>query len=108
SFIGLATQEIEIGQQTIVDLQMASDVTQLQEVVVTTAFGLKSEKKALGTSVAQVGYDKFADTRQTNLVNSLTAKVAGVRISSSNGMVGSSSSIFIRGMTSFTQSNQPL
>jgi TonB-linked SusC/RagA family outer membrane protein len=107
SFIGLESKEIPVGQSTIVDVTLALDITQLSEVVV-TALGIETNKRALGTSVAQVGYDKIADTRQTNIVNSLTAKVAGVRIQSSSGMVGSSSSIFIRGMTSFTQSNQPL
>ena len=107
SFIGFLTQEVSVGDRSVVDVSMGPDVTQLSEVVV-TAFGIESEKRALGTSIAQLNADKFADTRQTNIVNSLTAKVAGVRISSTNGMVGSSSSIFIRGMTSFTQSNQPL
>jgi TonB-linked SusC/RagA family outer membrane protein len=107
SFIGLKTEEASIGQRTVVDMALGLDVTQLSEIVV-TAMGIQSEKRALGTSVAQVGYEKFGDTRQTNIVNSLTAKIAGVRIQSSSGMVGASSSIFIRGFTSFTQSNQPL
>lgn len=107
SFIGYETQEVAIGQRSVVDIVLGSDSKQLSEVVV-TALGIESEKRSLGTSIAQVNADKIADTRQTNFVNSLTAKVAGVRIQSSNGMVGSSSNIFIRGMTSFTGSNQPL
>ena len=107
SFIGLKTTEIEIGDRTVVDVTLASDVTQLSEVVV-TALGLEAQKKSLGTSISTLKSDAFADTRQTNIVNSLAAKMAGVRISSSGGSVGASSSIFIRGFTSFTQSNQPL
>src|SRR5204863_2012344 len=102
-----STQEAEIGNQTTIDIQLALDSKQLSEVVV-TALGIESERKSLGTSIAELKADKFADTRQTNIVNSLTAKIAGVRVASSNGMVGSSTAIFIRGMTSFTQSNQPL
>ena len=107
SFVGLATQEISIGDRAVIDIQLVSDAKQLSEVVV-TAFGIETEKKALGTSITQINSEKFADTRQTNVVNSLTAKIAGVRVQSSSGMVGASSSIFIRGFTSFTGSNQPL
>ncbi len=107
SFIGFATQEVLILDKTAINVQLASDVTQLSEVVV-TAMGIESEKRALGTSVATLKSDAFADTRQTNIVNSLAGKMAGVRIASSGGNVGASSSIFIRGFTSFTQSNQPL
>ena len=107
SFIGFQTQEVSIGDRSVVDVTLGSDVTQLSEVVV-TSFGIESEKRTLGTSITQLGSDKFADARQTNIVNSLAGKVAGVRVASTNGMVGSSSAIFIRGFTSFTQSNQPL
>ena len=44
SFIGLTTQEIEIGARTTVDLQMGQDVQQLGEVVV-TAVGIQRERK---------------------------------------------------------------
>ncbi|MFM9837425.1 MAG: SusC/RagA family TonB-linked outer membrane protein [Cyclobacteriaceae bacterium] len=107
SFIGFRTSEIAIGDRTVIDISLQLDITQLNEVVV-TALGIESEKRALGTSVSTLKSDAFADTRQTNIVNSLAGKMAGVRISSSGGNVGASSSIFIRGFTSFTQSNQPL
>ncbi|MBS1489119.1 MAG: carboxypeptidase-like regulatory domain-containing protein [Bacteroidetes bacterium] len=107
SFIGYTSQEQEIGARTVVDVSMAPDATQLSEVVV-TAFGLQSEKKALGTSVAVVKAEDIENTRQTNFLNAFTAKVAGVRVQSSSGMVGSSTSMFIRGFTSFNSSNQPL
>jgi TonB-linked SusC/RagA family outer membrane protein len=107
SFIGFTTKEVDIGNQTNIDIQLDLDTKQLSEVVV-TALGIESERRSLGTAISELKADKFVDTRQTNIVNSLTAKIAGVRVQSSNGMVGSSSSIFIRGMTSFTASNQPL
>jgi len=53
SFIGLTTQEIEIGARSTVDLQMSQDVQQLGEVVV-TAVGIQRERKALGYSVETV------------------------------------------------------
>jgi len=107
SFIGLQTQEVLIGERSTMDVRLSIDSKQLSEVVV-TAFGIESEKRSLGTSITTLKGDAIADSRQTNVVNSLAGKMAGVRISSSGGNVGASSSIFIRGMTSFTQSNQPL
>jgi len=107
SFIGLQTTEIAIGERTTVDIELGLDVTQLNEVVV-TAFGIEREQKSLGFSVTQVGSKELTQGRTTNIANALTAKVAGVRVQGSNGQVGASSSIFIRGFTTFTGSNQPL
>ncbi|MCU0352260.1 MAG: SusC/RagA family TonB-linked outer membrane protein [Cytophagales bacterium] len=107
SFIGMTTQEVPVGGRTTVNVTLAADVAALQEVVV-TALGLEAERRSLGTSVTTVKAAQIETVRQTNIVNALAAKVPGVRIQSTSGMVGASSSIFIRGFTSFTQSNQPL
>jgi TonB-linked SusC/RagA family outer membrane protein len=106
SFIGLETQEIEVGTRTIVDVQMASDITQLSEVVV-TSLGMPKEQKALGYSVQQVNSSELLKARETNIINSLSGKIAGVNITSSSGAVGASSRIVIRGANSFGN-NQPL
>jgi TonB-linked SusC/RagA family outer membrane protein len=107
SFIGLESQEVEIGERSVIDITLRLDVTQLSEVVV-TALGLERETKALGFSVKEVKNEELTVARTTNVVNALNAKVAGVRVAGSNGMTGSSSAIFIRGFTTFTGSNQPL
>src|SRR5690606_15671867 len=107
SFIGLVTQEIPIDQRSIVDVAMAQDVQQLGEVVV-TAIGIAQEKRALGYAVQTVKSDDIVNARESNLVNSLAGKVAGVQINSSGGQAGSSSRIIIRGNTSLTRENQPL
>ncbi len=107
SFIGLRTTEIKIGDRTVVDIQLGLDVTQLSEVVV-TALGVERQTKALGFSAKELKNDELTVARTTNVVNALSGKIAGVRVAGSNGMVGSSSAIFIRGFTTFTGSNQPL
>ncbi|MFY7918640.1 MAG: SusC/RagA family TonB-linked outer membrane protein, partial [Chryseotalea sp.] len=107
SFIGLKTSEVVVGERNVVDVSLALDVTQLSEVVV-TALGIERESKTLGFSVKEVKAEELTVGRTTNVVNALSAKVAGVRVAGSNGMVGSSSAIFIRGYTTFTGSNQPL
>jgi TonB-linked SusC/RagA family outer membrane protein len=107
SFIGLITQEVDIGQRTAVDMQMSQDITQLGEVIV-TAVGIEREKKALGYSVETVGGNKVQQVSEPDPLRALTGKVPGVNIISSSGAPGSSTRITIRGNSSMLNSNQPL
>ncbi|TAE18837.1 MAG: SusC/RagA family TonB-linked outer membrane protein [Bacteroidetes bacterium] len=107
SLLGYNDQEITLGAEAEIKVALASNASQLGEVVV-TALGIEKEKKGLGIAVTELKAADIQNTRSTNLVNSLSARVAGVRVQGSNGMVGSSSAIFIRGFTTFTGSNQPL
>ncbi len=107
SSVGYISVERAIGTDNQLNVGLATDTKQLSEVVV-TALGIEQQKKALGYSVSEVKAEELTQARQTNVVNSLAGKVAGVRVQASNGMVGSSSNIFIRGLTTFNGSNQPL
>ncbi|KAA5540819.1 SusC/RagA family TonB-linked outer membrane protein [Adhaeribacter rhizoryzae] len=106
SFIGYATQEVALGNKTTLNVEMAMDAKQLGEVVI-TAFGIEREKKALGYTIQEVSGEKLAQVKSSNVVNSLSGRVAGVQVSS-NGGPGSSSNIVIRGMGSVSRNNQPL
>ncbi|WP_162428637.1 SusC/RagA family TonB-linked outer membrane protein [Pontibacter pudoricolor] len=106
-FLGYTTVERAVGNATSVNVTLAPDATILNEVVV-TALGIQRDKKDLGYSVGTVNAEELTVGRPTNVVNALSGKVAGVRVSSASGMVGSSSGVFIRGNTTFTGSNQPL
>jgi TonB-linked SusC/RagA family outer membrane protein len=107
SFIGLISQEVLIGERTVVNVVMESDVKQLNEVVV-TAVGIEREKKALGYSVQEVKNTELVKTRQTSVLNSLQGKVAGAQITSSGGGLGSSTRVVLRGPTSLLGNNQAL
>jgi TonB-linked SusC/RagA family outer membrane protein len=107
SSIGFSTQAENIGSSSTVNVALSANSNDLSEIVV-TAGGVKKDKKSLGYATATVSAEELIVGRTTNPVNALAGKVAGVRVASSNGMVGSSSSIFIRGFTTFTGSNQPL
>ncbi len=106
SSVGYTTQEVEIGTQSVIDVTLASDMQQLSEVVV-TALGIEREERALGYSVQEVDGDELNETRQTNVVNSLSGKIAGVQVGTGSGM-GGSSRILIRGANSLLGENQPL
>jgi len=83
------------------------DSSTLEEVVV-TALGVAREKKSLGYAIQDVKGDALLQTRETNIANALTGKIAGVDIiRSSNGPAGSTK-IVLRGNNSLTGLNQPL
>ncbi|HZY79387.1 MAG TPA: SusC/RagA family TonB-linked outer membrane protein [Cyclobacteriaceae bacterium] len=107
SFIGYQTQEIAVGDRSVIDLQLESDVHQLAEVVV-TAQGLERDQRSLGYSLQSVNGSAIQQRSEPNVLNSLQGKVAGVNIVGSSGAPGASTNINIRGVTSFNGSNQPL
>ena len=107
SSVGMATQEKVFDSESQINTTLAQDTKQLSEVVI-TSFGRKHEKRVIGFSVAEVQSRKLTQARATNISNSLTAKAVEVRVQAANGMMGTSSSIFVRGMTTFTSSDQPL
>ncbi len=107
SFIGMKTQEINVGSKTTLEVVLEVETLVMADVVV-TALGLKRDKKALGYSVGEVKGEQLTETPHLNVLNSLQGKVSGVRISQMNGNVGSSVNIIIRGAKSLSNDNQPL
>lgn len=108
SFIGLQSQEVAVGERSVVDVSMASDVTQLAEIVV-TGQGIEKDQKSLGYATQNVSGNLLAQRSEINVLNTLQGKVAGVNIVGASGGAGASTSIMIRGVTSFgNTSNQPL
>ena len=91
SFIGLATEEVRIGSQTVIDMVMTADIRQLGEVVV-TAVGLESDAATLGFSIQQVDASEIENSLETNLVSALNQKAAGVMEYQSAGSPGASAS----------------
>jgi TonB-linked SusC/RagA family outer membrane protein len=110
SSIGYLTQVLAIGSSNVINVALVTDARQLGEVVV-TAMGITRTAKSLGYSVTTIKGDELTKARETNVINSLAGKVAGVRVTSQSGTVGGSSKIIIRGASSFNStgtSNQPI
>ncbi|MFC3415434.1 SusC/RagA family TonB-linked outer membrane protein [Algoriphagus hitonicola] len=109
SFIGFESQEILVGNTNTINVVMATEESQLDEVIV-TAFGISQEKKSLGYSAQSIDAEAITKSRQPNLVNSLQGQVAGVQVTNSGGAPGQSARIIIRGINSLDPSadNQPL
>lgn len=106
SFVGMETAEYTVANNNIIDVTLKTDSAQLDEVVV-TALGIEREKKSLGYATQEVEGSEVSDVPTQNFVNSLSGKVAGLKVSSS-GTLGGSSNVVIRGNSSLSGNNQAL
>ncbi|SHG49642.1 TonB-linked outer membrane protein, SusC/RagA family [Flavobacterium micromati] len=104
--LGFLSQTKVVGTSSSINVTLATDAQSLNEVVV-TSFGIKRDKKSLGYSTPVIKAKELTAARATNVTNQLVGKVAGVRVTGSGGAF-SGSSVIIRGLTTFTGSNQPL
>jgi TonB-linked SusC/RagA family outer membrane protein len=107
SYIGMVSQDKTVGAGAIINVVLADDSKSLNEVVV-TALGQTTSKRSLGTAQQSVKGAVIAETQRENFVNALQGRIAGVEVTSTSGVPGSSSSITIRGVSSISGSNQPL
>lgn len=107
SDLGYKPQEINITRPVSnLIIHLEESIKALDELVV-TALNISKEKKSLGYSVQELHSEDINKTKESNLVNALAGKVAGVRVTNSQGGMGSSR-IVIRGETSISGNNQPL
>lgn len=107
SFLGYQSKEVTITTPASLSVLLNEDSKLLSEVVV-TALGIKKERKALGYSITEVKGDELVQAREPNVINSLEGKVAGLNVSPTAGGPGSSSNVIIRGVSSLSQTTQPL
>jgi TonB-linked SusC/RagA family outer membrane protein len=106
SFIGMRTQEVEIGTQTTFNITMESDLLNLDEVIV-VAYGTQKREAKTG-SVGVISNEKLRDIPETSIDKMLSGKVAGVQVTSTSGQPGSDSQIRIRGISSILAGTDPL
>jgi TonB-linked SusC/RagA family outer membrane protein len=108
SFIGFATQEVQVGSQAVIDVGLKEDTAQLQEVVV-TALGVSREAKTLVYATQTVPTSQMTEVRDANnVLNSLSGKVVNAQINQGSGGPGSGARIVLRGNRSIQGSNNAL
>ncbi|WP_439481926.1 SusC/RagA family TonB-linked outer membrane protein [Cyclobacterium plantarum] len=107
SYIGYQPQEVMIGSQSTFNITMSEAAVGLKEVVI-TALGISREKESLGYSVGTVDGEDLNRTPQASVLSSMQGKIAGVQISQTYGVKGSSMNMVIRGASSLNSDNQPL
>jgi TonB-linked SusC/RagA family outer membrane protein len=106
SFIGYLSEEITVGNQTAIDMQLVEDIQKLDEVVV---IGYGTQKRSdLTGAVVSVSEETLRSTIATNIDQALQGRVAGVQITQNSGQPGGATSVRIRGANSITASSEPL
>ena len=94
-----------VSAQTVKD---TAKTTQIEEVVITGALGLKKKKDAVTSAQQVVSGSEITQAGAINAVQALTGKVAGLQIAQSNGGVVESNSILLRGRRTITGNNEAL
>lgn len=106
SFVGMTKQEIVVGNQSVLDIRLAADAKNLQEVVVT---GYNTvNKREFGGSASFVKAEQIANVPLASFDQILQGQAAGVSIIANSGQPGAAATVRIRGIGSINGSNTPL
>ena len=106
SFIGLLTQEVDVGARTVIDVSMRADVTELSEVIV-VGYGTQIKQDLTG-NIARVSGEDIQNVPVNSFEAALQGRTPGVFIENSSGKLGEGVKIRVRGSSSVSASNQPL
>lgn len=106
SYIGMKTVEVKASTKPMT-IMLEDDSKLLNEVVV-TALGIKRDRKALGYGLDEVKGEAFEKAKETNVINSMAGRVAGLVVSQTAGGPSGSTRVLLRGNTEMTGNNQPL
>lgn len=100
SFVGYEYQEVVVGDRTIIDFSMVTDITALEEVVV---IGYGTQRKALNTGANfKVEGEEIQKLSTTNALQGLQGQTPGVQITSTSGQPGEGMRVVIRGAGSLS------
>ncbi|PLX06320.1 MAG: hypothetical protein C0596_17770 [Marinilabiliales bacterium] len=110
SFIGMKTQEFTVevtaGAATTQDAVMQEDAVVLDDVVV-IGYGRRQKRDVTG-AITSISSDDIGDAVLPSLESSMQGRAAGVQVTTSNGMAGSSINVKVRGTNSISAGSQPL
>lgn len=104
SYIGMKTNEITANSSVINVKMLDAGAQELESVVVTTAMGIKKQKRSLGYATSSVSAKDLTDVTNVNVFESLSGKVAGADITTP-AQAGASSKVVIRGFNSLSNSS---
>ena len=105
SYLGYKSETV--AAKNGMKIVLNEDDEQLDEVVV-TALGIKRDRKALGYALSEVKGEELTKAKETNVINSLAGKVAGLVVNQTAGGASGSTRVMLRGNTEMTGNNQPL
>lgn len=105
SFVGYRTEEVIIGTRSTIDLALQPDENALDELVV-VGYGVQKRADLTG-SVVTVSEKQIASRQSIQLSDALQGAMPGVTVTRNNSAPGATSSIRVRGITTFN-TNDPL
>lgn len=106
SFVGMKTTEVAINGRSQISVNLAEEVSDIDEVVV-VGYGTQ-RKEAVTGSVSSMKGDVMREVPSSNITQALQGRVAGVDMSQTSSKPGSTMQIRIRGTRSLSASNDPL
>ena len=102
SYIGYKTQTIDLNGQTVLSLILENDSELLDEVVV-VGYGVQRKSDLVG-SVASIDGSELTSLAVGNPTSALQGKMSGIQVENNGGAPGGASNVFIRGVSSLTNS----
>lgn len=104
--VGYEMQEITVGIDNSLSVQLTEKANQLNEVVV-TALGIQRKAKSLTYSTQKVLNTDLTTVKDANVINNINGRISGVTVNKSASGAGGSARVILRGQKS-TRENQPL
>ena len=107
SFIGMTSEEVSVGSQSVVNVKMGTDIRQLSEIVV-TGVGVATNKAKLAFAVESISSKSLPQAPTASIDQALVGKIAGAQITSSNGTPGAATNIVLRGINTINRGTTPM
>jgi TonB-linked SusC/RagA family outer membrane protein len=107
SYTGMETLTQRVGTNTVIDVTMKENAALLDQVVV-TALGFEENGDELGYASSTVSTEEITGAAESTMINALSGKASGVRISRNSGDPGAGAYIQIRGISTIGGNAQPL
>ncbi len=108
SYLGYKTQEIEVVESQVLDIELEPDLDQLDEVTIVDYGYGKVNKEDMTGSVASIGSEELSKIPVASAAEALSGRLPGVNVTTADGQPGAEVRIRVRGGGSITQSNEPL
>lgn len=106
SFVGMQNQTIEVGSQSVYNVQLKPEDISVEEVVV-VGYGVQKKREVTG-AISQVKGEAMANLATPSFESQLAGRSAGVQVTSATGVLGEAPRIRIRGIGSLSQGTYPL
>lgn len=103
SFIGYQSQDVPVGNRSVINVTLKADIAVLKEVLV-VGYGTQS-RETLTTSISKLDNKVLENVPYANAASALQGTISGVRVQSTSGQPGSAPRVIVRGGTSINNPN---